>query len=520
MFPPDGPRPSSDRTTRPATEDWCPPPRMPVLGLTVLWHPDLARVGDRAPLGAPEQRWLRTLSRLEPEFGPPGRAQRQALADDCLSRRPLLLRSGAKGVRLERAGHPGGVEVAGHPLGESCDLTPAALEAGVTLVLAGRVALLLHTFDPMAVDLEQGLGLVGASDALASLRRELRAVAALDVPVLLTGESGSGKELVARALHECSRRRARALVSVNLGAVPGPLAAAELFGAVRGAYTGAERSRSGLFRRAHGGTLFLDEVATASLELQALLLRACENGEIQPLGGEATERVDVRLVAATDADLGAALDEQRFRAPLLFRLAACRLRVPPLRARRDDVGRLLAHFVASERLDPPGDGAAGGFIPAALVARLAVHDWPGNVRELRNAARRLAVLARSAPRLAFSRPPDQVLEEVCEARRAGVEERPAPPRRPRAEVTDQEIVEALRAHGYRIKPAAESLGLPRSSFYERLERCPLVRRPGDLSADEVHAALEASDRDLGQAARRLEVSPAGLRRRLAELGLS
>ncbi len=518
MFPPDGSRPSNDRTTRPATEDWRPPPRMPVLGLTLLWHPDVARVGDRAPLGAPERRWLRTLSRLEPEFSPPGRTRRQPLAEDCLSRRPLLLRSDGAGVRIERAGHPGGVEVAGQPLVQSLDLTPAALEAGVTLVLAGRVALLLHTFDPLAADVEPALGLVGASDALAELRRELRAVAALDVPVLLTGESGSGKELVARALHACSRRHARAFVAVNLGAVPGSLAAAELFGAARGAYTGAERSRPGLFRRAHGGTLFLDEVAAAPLDLQALLLRVCENGEVQPLGGEAPEKVDVRLVAATDADLGAALDEGRFRAPLLFRLAVCRLRVPPLRARRDDVGRLLAHFVASEQLDPPGDGAPGSWIPAAFVARLAVHDWPGNVRELRNAARRLAVLARSTPG-ALGQPPGRLLEEVCEARRAAVEERPEPARRPGSEVTDREIVEALRAHGYRIKPAAESLGLPRSSFYERLERCPLVRRPGDLSADEVRAALEASGRDLGRAAQRLEVSPAGLRRRLAELGL-
>src|SRR4029077_13886298 len=167
-------------------------------------------------------------------------------------------------------------------------------------------------------------------------------------PVLISGESGTGKELVARAIAAAGVRAGRPFVAVNMAALPPSTAPSELFGHRAGAFTGAARQRSGFFAQADGGTLFLDEIATAGLDVQAMLLRALETGETQPLGGESSERVDVRVVAATDEDLHRAMREGRFREALYHRLSACEITLTPLRERRDDLGRLLLHFVRNE----------------------------------------------------------------------------------------------------------------------------------------------------------------------------
>src|SRR6185436_13729067 len=164
----------------------------------------------------------------------------------------------------------------------------------------------------------------------------------------LRGETGTGKELLARAIHQASSRRAAPYFALNMAAIPASLAAAELFGAAKGAFTGADRRRVGYFGRAQGGTLFLDEIGELPADLQPLLLRVLENGEIQPVGGEETLRVDVRILAATDANLESAIEEGRFRAPLFHRLSGYELRLPSLRERRDDIGRLFIHFLRQE----------------------------------------------------------------------------------------------------------------------------------------------------------------------------
>jgi two-component system nitrogen regulation response regulator GlnG len=172
----------------------------------------------------------------------------------------------------------------------------------------------------------------------------------VNAPVLLRGESGTGKELVAHAIHEASPRRTGPYVAVNMAAIPPSLAAAELFGATRGAFTGADHDRPGYFSRAHRGTLFLDEIGETAPEVQALLLRVLEAGEVQAVGGLEPRRVDVRVLAATDADLQGMTAMDRFRAPLLHRLMAGYLQVPALRARREDFGRLLYAFLRGRRL--------------------------------------------------------------------------------------------------------------------------------------------------------------------------
>ncbi|MEO1369836.1 MAG: sigma-54 factor interaction domain-containing protein, partial [Acidobacteriota bacterium] len=305
--------------------------------LTVLCHPQTSRVGERAVLTELASGQRVELSRLGPLFAQPdSTAEPRPLADVHVSRRPLALVPGAGPGEVRLIPPPGGaalIELDGEALDRPRSLGLPELERGLVLMLAERVVLLLHLGDPVSADpvpaapSELGakpaggdLGFVGESPAMARVRRQVRRVADLEVPVLVRGPTGAGKELVAAALHRVGPRRAAPLVAVNMAAIPPELAAAELFGAEPGAFTGARRRRRGHFQRADRATLFLDEIGDAPSDVQALLLRALETGEVRPLGGESAERVDVRLIAATDAALEEAVEAGHFREPLLHRL--------------------------------------------------------------------------------------------------------------------------------------------------------------------------------------------------------
>jgi two-component system nitrogen regulation response regulator GlnG len=343
--------------------------------------------------------------------------------------------------------------------------------------------------------------------------------------VLLRGESGTGKELVAEALHQAGRRRDGPFVAVNMAAVPASLAAAELFGAARGAFTGADRRRDGFFARAHGGTLFLDEVGEMPAEVQTLLLRCLETGEIQPVG-EAPRRVDVRLVAATDADLEGAVAAGRFRAPLLYRLDGYRIRLPPLRDRREDFGRLLVEFLRQELQavgEPERLEAETPWLPAPLVARLVLHSWPGNVRQLRNVVRQLVIANRGRTEARL----DPALEEALLEPAAAPPPPSAPPppapvqaepRKP-ADVTEEELLAALRATRFRPHAAARRLGIPRPSIYHLMKKSPRLQAAAHLTPEDLEAARRRFGADVAAMAAALEVSEQGLRRRLRQLGL-
>jgi len=521
-----------------------------VPGLTVLWHPDVARVGERVALTALASGRAEGLSRREPAFAQPGEAVARPLADPYLSRSP---------IRLERGAAPGSLRLVcgetrtplildGVPVPEARELATAEIERGAVLLLAGRVVLLLHLLDPLSARREPAFGLVGESAAIVQLRREIERVAALPVPVLLRGATGTGKELVARALHAAGPRRAAPYLTVNMGAIPPSLAAAELFGAARGAYTGAERKREGWFRQADGGTLFLDEVGETPAEAQALLLRALESGEIQPVGSDEVRRVDVRVIAATDAELEAAVAAGRFRAPLLHRLAGYEIQVPPLARRKDDVGRLLLHFLRQElsalgqeerlAVHRPDERP---WLPAAAVARLAAYDWPGNVRQLKNVARRIVVAGRDAPEvpkgdwldrlLAASveppsrLPPDREAAASPPATPSSPVSAASPARVPRRayrsteEVSDAELLATLRAHRFRLQPTAAALGIARTSLYDRIENSPLFRKAAALSRQEIERWFEQCGGDLDRMVEALEVSKRGLQRRMKQLGL-
>ena len=281
-------------------------------------------------------------------------------------------------------------------------------EAAVELRLADTVLRITPLGDEEEIPLESGDrfgSVLGQSAPMRELFHKLARASAQDVTVLLEGETGTGKELVAREIHQHSPRRDGPFVIIDCGAIPATLIESELFGHARGAFTGAAGERAGAFEEAHGGTIFLDEIGELDLAMQPRLLRALESGQVKRLGETAHRRVDVRIVAATNRDLERAVNHATFRADLFYRLAVVRLRVPPLRERPEYIEPLAQHLVAEAArrfgLDRPPPLA-----PAALQ-QLGTHRWPGNVRELRNFCERLVALSGEADASSPTVPPSR-----------------------------------------------------------------------------------------------------------------
>jgi len=491
--------------------------------LTIVAHPDLERVGERAILTSLASGERVPLSRRAPAFAAPGELTGTPLTDAHVSRQPLFIEPDGDGFALVIPADATTVRVSASPVVGRRPLARAELDAGLVIELADRVVLLLHWTSPLLPRGEQ-LGLVGESDGIHQLRHHVTRVAAHRVPVLLRGESGTGKELVARAIHDHSPRSGESFVGVNMAAIPSSTAAAALFGHAKGAFTGAVQANHGYLGSAAGGTLFLDEIGDTPADIQAALLRALESGEVQPVGEDLPRRFDVRFVAATDADLATAVDEGRFRLSLLERLGGYEIELPPLRARRDDIPRLLVHFVREElaragheeRLAPTG-ASERPWLPAWLLAAATRHDWPGNVRGLRNFAQQLVIGWCDVSEV----PRDGTIERVLGAALLPPVSSPGPAagRRRISEIGEAEVVEALRQHGYRPSAAAAALGVSRTSFFKLMKSHPTVRSASDLERTEIEQSLTEAEGDVKRAAQQLEVSERALRMRLKALGL-
>ena len=319
-------------------------------------------------------------------------------------------------------------------------------------------------------EVESQYEIVGRSFAIRRVLERIEKVGPTDARVLITGENGSGKELVARALHRVSPRSDEPFIEVNCAAIPGELIESELFGHVKGAFTGAHTDRTGKFQQADGGVLFLDEVGDMSLAAQAKVLRTLQDGVVTRVGGEKATRVDVRVVAATNKDLDAEIREGRFREDLFFRLNVVPVHVPPLRERREDIPMLVRHFteraIEEQRLPPR-------HLSADAVDRLTRMDWPGNVRELRNTVERLLILShgsevdvREVDRLVGGPQEGGLPGDLLEAGSF-------------AEFKDRAerafILGKLRENDWNVSETARTLDMPRSNLYKKIEKHGLVR---------------------------------------------
>ncbi len=317
------------------------------------------------------------------------------------------------------------------------------------LVLENRV---LKAAAGQRDDVEQRL--LGRSNMMVDLRRKLRTVGPTDADVLIVGETGVGKEVVARALHDLSARAARPFVAINCAALPATLIESELFGHEAGAFPGAMRARFGKFELAQGGTILLDEIGSMPLDLQAKLLRVIEERIITRLGSNEPLALDVRFLATTKSDLETRVAEGLFRADLLYRLNVVTLHVPPLADRREDVPILFLQLLGE---------AAGRYrrpvpdVPRHVLAAIAEKDWPGNVRELRNAADRYVLGLEFGDGASEEPRPERLADRVAAFEKAT-------------------IASALNAHGGALKPVYESLGLSRKTLYEKMQRHGLDRR--------------------------------------------
>jgi two-component system response regulator HydG len=319
--------------------------------------------------------------------------------------------------------------------------------------------------------LSQGLGaMIGRSGEMEKLYRILSKVAQSSHPVLVLGESGTGKELVARTIHAYGPNSQKPFLPVDCGSLVPTLIESELFGYVKGAFTGANHSKDGLLVSAEGGTVFLDEIGELSLNLQAKLLRALQEKEVRPVGSTHRVPIKARIVAATNRDLAAMVEQGSFRKDLFYRLNVVNLRLPALRNRREDIPLLAAHFldrISRER------GAKFALSDEALRAMMR-HDWPGNVRELENSIERACALS-SGPVLHLGDLPTQLQQEGLEARRSAVRagepaaEEGAPQLTTLADLERQAILGAIRALNGDKLQAAKLLGIGKTTLYRKLK---------------------------------------------------
>jgi len=329
--------------------------------------------------------------------------------------------------------------------------------------------------------------IVGTSYAIRAVIEKIERVGKTPARVLITGENGTGKELVARAIHGQSTRAQAQFIEVNCAAIPSELIESELFGHMKGSFTGAVADRAGKFEQAHGGTLFLDEIGDMSLAAQAKVLRVLQDGVVTRIGGSKTIQVDVRVLAATNKDVEAEIAGGRFREDLYYRLNVVPIHVPPLRERREDIPLLVRHFIS--QLTGPG-----GLAPRAMsddaVTRLSQLEWPGNVRELRNTIERLLILS-GGPRIT-AEDVDRLVGRRADASEGGLGSLLDIPTFEEFKHAAERayLVAKLRAFDWNVSETARALDMPRSNLYKKIERYALSREGGG-----VPAPVSGSDED-------------------------
>jgi transcriptional regulator with PAS, ATPase and Fis domain len=365
---------------------------------------------------------------------------------------------------------------------------------------------------------------VVADPAMEKLYKLIERVSAGTISVLLMGETGVGKEVIAEAVHRYSPRTEKELLRLNCAAFTETLLESELFGHEKGAFTGATGAKTGLLESADGGTVFLDEVGELPLSLQAKLLRVIEERQVMRVGGLKAKPIDVRFVSATNRDLEAEIASGRFREDLYFRLNGVSLVIPPLRERVGEIEKLARQFAveASQQLGQ----ASPPELPDDVLARLKSYPWPGNIRELRNVIERAVLLAVDEPisleHLPLEKMGEAVAEPAPEAEgvpKPRASERTVPARRGARDLSDDELIAALRAHDFQVNKAAPDLGVSRSALYERMKACAQIRMASEVTRAEIEECHRECSGDVVAMARKLDVSRRALQLRIKELGI-
>lgn len=490
-----------------------------IASLGVVWHPDPSMIGAIAPLQF-DSSVCALVSRLTPRFARRADAASDALNDRHLSRKPVMIeRVSDTDFAVTPPDSKMGVWVNGERLAARRIFSLDVLGRDIIINLGNCVVLSLFYSAPIQLaHVRDDYGLTGVSREIVLVRGAIARVADTPLAVLIRGETGAGKELIASAIHLAGKRARKPKIAVNMAAVSGSLAAAELFGVKRGAFTGAVQDRKGLFEQADGGTLFLDEIGDTPRDVQPMLLRALEEGAVRRVGDDRMRMVDVRVLAATDRSLELGADEPSFNQPLLRRLETFTIAAPPLRMRRVDIGLLAQSFgAASARL-----GDAGPF-NAATVTRLALYAWPGNVRELRNIVQQASlggpvdIPATAPPTTSGTSGPTASVAAPPAAPPPPVKPAPKPEYRAASTVSDDELIGALDAAGWVIKDAARAMSISRTALYALMSECVLIRNIDDITDEELRRAATKTPSDLGALAARLRVGREALRRRLKGL---
>lgn len=477
----------------------------PLLAVTVVWHPQRSRIGEQYI--APEADRGIELSRYAPLFWRPD-GDGLPLDHAGISRHPLqLARDAADNVVLTLPASRMLVELNGHAIEQTARLDAQQVAQGQVLTLGRAIVLCLHWMNrlPAAHALPD---MVGVGSAATAVREQIALVAPTDMPVLLLGETGTGKEIAARAIHALSRRAKTRLVTVNMAALNESLAMADLFGAAKGAYTGAQAERQGWFGEADGATIFLDEIGNAPASVQPMLLRVLEGGDYRPLGAARDRQATARLIAATDQQL----DGTDFNQALLRRLEGFVITLPALRARREDIGVLIAHALEAQDWS--------GALPADFVTALACYDWPGNIRQLMHIVKRAVLQLQAGVGADLRRliPAPSGGETPQPSASSGV----APPpsgqvRKKPSDLNDRDVLNAMICHAWTIQAAAQALDISRPSLYKLLERHAEIRPAHAIPVDELKHALAVCEGDVARCAAALKTPVEPLRRLVHQL---
>ena len=499
----------------------------PLLAITIAWHPDSSRIGEQF-IGTTEEGVIE-VSRFIPMFR---KTQGDALpiGHGGVSREAMrIVRDTSDGVTICPPKSRMVVELNGQIIADPIFLSAEQIEAGVILALGRAVYLCVHWMRCLPKDNPVD-GLIGVGSSAIMTRDLIRLAAASDASVLLLGETGTGKEVAARGIHQLSKRANHRMVSVNMAALNESLAAADLFGAMKGAYTGAQNARTGFFSEAEGSTLFLDEIGNTPNNIQPMLLRVLETGEYRPLGATRDNKSSARLITATDQDLY----HSSFNHALVRRLESFIIRIPPLRARREDIGLLMIHLL---RQNESGTINAS-HLPSSFIDDALNYDWPGNIRQLGNVFKR-AILAlqmgetpvlanmietpklqsvENAAQLRKIQSPQNIEEALAAASKIAASDTTPIERKKLRDLSETDVVNAMEKHAWTIQYAAEDLGISRPSMYKLIEANSQIRRVEQIPADELRSQFDQSAGEVEKCASLLKTPSEALRRHLKGLG--